>query len=195
MSDRKNSTNETLLSFVQRIEKLEVEKAEIAADVREVKSEAKFAGFDVKVINALLRERKMTEAERQEHLALLETYRAAVGMLDGTPLSEAARRRLMGEESKPEQPAAPRPDGDGENGSDRSDEVPTPTPAIDTAAIDAARDAGKQAARDGKRVVDNPYVAGDPRRAAWDEGWCAQTGSDGMEVPEAWRRRKKPKGE
>jgi len=54
-----------------------------------------------------------------------------------------------------------------------------------------------QAAREGKRVIDNPYVAGDPRRALWDEGWCAQTGSDGMEIPAAWRRKekKKPKGD
>ena len=32
-----------------------------------------------------------------------------------------------------------------------------------------------------------------PRRAAWDEGWCAETGSDGMDIPEAWRRSKEKK--
>ena len=47
--------------------------------------------------------------------------------------------------------------------------------------------------RDGKRVIDNPYVAGDPRRAAWDEGWCTEAGSDGMDVPAAWQRTKPKK--
>jgi hypothetical protein len=45
-------------------------------------------------------------------------------------------------------------------------------------------------------VFKNPYVAGDPRRAYWDEGWCEEVGSDGMDVPDAWRRKpNKPAGE
>jgi hypothetical protein len=73
--------------------------------------------------------------------------------------------------------------------------VPEPEqPAID---VEAARKAGRDAAKAGAKIIDNPFVAGDPRRAAWDEGWCAETGSDGMEIPEAWRRssaKKKRKG-
>lgn len=171
-----------LLGIVERIEELEAEKAEIAAQISDEKKGAKSAGFDVKAINELLRERRMSKAEREERWAILETYRAAVGMLDGTPLSESARRRLSGEEPKPETPDA----------SDTDETPAAPPPPLD---LDAAREAGRAAARDGKRILDNPFVAGDPRRAAWDEGWCAYTGSDGMEVPPAWRRKKPGKGD
>ncbi|WP_039853188.1 hypothetical protein [Magnetospirillum fulvum] len=51
---------------------------------------------------------------------------------------------------------------------------------------------GRQAAETGKPVSANPFPAGDPRRAAWDEEWCRAAGSDGMEIPEAFRRKKKP---
>jgi hypothetical protein len=61
--------------------------------------------------------------------------------------------------------------------------------------IAAARAEGSAAAAAGERVFANPYVAGDPRRAAWDEGWCVRKGSDGMEIPDAFRRKKKPAGE
>ncbi|WP_322997473.1 hypothetical protein [Castellaniella sp.] len=57
--------------------------------------------------------------------------------------------------------------------------------------MEAARQQGEQDSRDGKRIIDNPFVAGDPRRAAWDEGHCKARGSDGMDIPEAWRRKSK----
>ncbi len=55
-----------------------------------------------------------------------------------------------------------------------------------------ARQEGRAAAAAGKRVYDNPYPAGDPCRAAWDEGWCEARKSHGMETPEAYKRRKPP---
>lgn len=70
---------------------------------------------------------------------------------------------------------------------------PAPEPEPDSTRTTAeAREEGAQAHRDGARIIDNPYTAGDPRRASWDEGFCAASGSDGMDIPEAWRR--KPKG-
>jgi uncharacterized protein (UPF0335 family) len=59
--------------------------------------------------------------------------------------------------------------------------------------IDDAREMGRVAAQTGKPVTDNPFPARDPRRAAFDEEWCKAAGSDGMEIPEAWRRNAKKK--
>ena len=176
-----------LPGFVERIEKLEDERRLIAAEIASVKAEAKTAGFDVKVIKAILAERRLSAYERQEYATLLELYRAALGMLDGTPLGEAARKRLMGDRKPP-------PSGsDGQTPS----AIPEPEPEQPAIDIEAARKAGHDAAKAGTKIIDNPFVAGDPRRAAWDEGWCAETGSDGMEIPGAWRRssaKKKSKG-
>lgn len=165
-----------LANFLESIERLEEQKRQIAEAIRDKKAEARKAGFDTKAMNQMLRERRMDQAERSEFQAICETYRAALGMLGGTPLGDYARRRLAGQ-AEPEAPeTAATPD----------------SPPADT---EAAREAGRQAAREGKRVIDNPFVAGDPRRAAWDEGWCAQSGTDGMEIPEAWRRKPKKKPE
>lgn len=171
------STGALLRSFLERVERLEEERKQLADDIRDVKSEARAAGFDLKVFNQMLRERRMDRLERIEFEALCQVYRAALGMLDGTPLGDAARKRLMGE---PESAAPP--------AEDARQAIPNPEPTID---LEGAHEAGRLAAREGKRIIDNPYIAGDPRRAAWDEGWCAETGTDGMEVPEAWRRKSK----
>jgi hypothetical protein len=55
-----------------------------------------------------------------------------------------------------------------------------------------ARKEGREAAAAGKRVYYNPYPAGDPCRAAWDEGWCESRKSTGMDTPAAYARRSKP---
>lgn len=91
-----SSASARLLSFVERIERIEEERRALAGDVKDIKSEAKSAGFDIKVVTQMLRERRMSDADRQEWAALCETYRAALGMLDGTPLGESARRRMAG---------------------------------------------------------------------------------------------------
>lgn len=70
---------------------------------------------------------------------------------------------------------------------------PPPNRPPPEASIDDARAMGRKAAEEGKPVSTNPFAAGDPRRAAWDEEWCRAAGSDGMEIPEAFRRKKKPK--
>jgi uncharacterized protein (UPF0335 family) len=69
-----------LRSFLDRIERLEEEKAGLTADIREVYAEAKGSGFDTKVMRQIVRLRKMDSADRQEQEALLEVYRRAIGL-------------------------------------------------------------------------------------------------------------------
>lgn len=71
---------ERLRAFVERIERLEEEKAALAADIREVYAEAKGAGFDGKTLRQVIRLRKLESNERQEQEALLELYLRALGM-------------------------------------------------------------------------------------------------------------------
>lgn len=69
-----------LRGFIDRIEKLEEEKAAIGADVKEVYAESKALGFDPKIIRKVISIRKSDEAKRQEEQAVLDTYLAALGM-------------------------------------------------------------------------------------------------------------------
>ncbi len=80
-----------LKSFIERIERLEEEKRALAEDVKEIYSEAKGAGFDVKIIRQIVRIRKMDEDDRDEAEALLDTYLRAIGMKP-----ERAGRRAAG---------------------------------------------------------------------------------------------------
>ena len=69
-----------LRAYIERIERLEEEKAALAADVREVFAEAKGNGFDVKIMRQVLRLRKMDGDDRAEEEALLDIYTRAIGM-------------------------------------------------------------------------------------------------------------------
>jgi len=69
-----------LRSFLERIERLEEEKAGLTADIREIYAEAKGSGFDTKVMRQIVRLRKMDSADRQEQEALLDVYRRAIGL-------------------------------------------------------------------------------------------------------------------
>jgi len=71
---------ERLRSFIERIERLEEEKAALAADVREVYGEAKSTGFDVKIMRQVIRLRKMDRDDRQEQEHLLDLYKQALGI-------------------------------------------------------------------------------------------------------------------
>lgn len=70
-----------LKSVIARVEKLEEEKASIAADIRDVFAEAKGSGFDTKAIRQILKIRKMEPQEREEQETVLDTYLHALGML------------------------------------------------------------------------------------------------------------------
>jgi len=69
-----------LKSVIERVERLEEEKAALAADIREVYSEAKGNGFDTKIIRQVVRLRKLDRADRQEQEAILDLYLSALGM-------------------------------------------------------------------------------------------------------------------
>lgn len=69
---------ERLRSLIERIERLEEEKNEIAGDIREVFAEAKSSGFDVKAMRAVLKLRKMNALDRDEQEAMIEIYRKAL---------------------------------------------------------------------------------------------------------------------
>jgi len=84
---------ELLRSYVARIERLEDEKRSLAEDIREVYTEAKDDGFDIKIVRQVVKLRRMSADERSEREMLLDTYMAALGMLADTPLGEAALRR------------------------------------------------------------------------------------------------------
>jgi len=71
-----------LRAFIERIERLEEEKAALAADLKEVYAEAKGTGFDPKIMRKVIRLRKMDAADRQEEDLVLDTYLHALGMLD-----------------------------------------------------------------------------------------------------------------
>lgn len=69
-----------LKSIIERIERLEEEKAGIAGDISDVYAEAKGNGFDVKVLRSIIRLRKKDHDERQEEEAILSLYLSALGM-------------------------------------------------------------------------------------------------------------------
>ena len=71
---------ERLKSFIERIERLEEEKAALGADIREVYAEAKGTGFDAKIMRQVLKLRKMEVNDRQEQEHLLDLYLRALGM-------------------------------------------------------------------------------------------------------------------
>ena len=80
MTETGGIAGDRLRSFVERIERLEEEKAALAADIREVYSEAKGTGFDVKILRQVVRLRKMEESERQEQEEILDLYKRALNM-------------------------------------------------------------------------------------------------------------------
>ena len=81
MADRGGVAGERLKSFIERIERLEEEKRALSADIKEVYSEAKGAGFDIKIIRELIKIRRMDEDDLDEREALLDTYKRALGMM------------------------------------------------------------------------------------------------------------------
>lgn len=70
-----------LKTIIERIERLEEDKAAVSADLKEVFAEAKGEGFDVKILRKVIRLRKQDKAKRQEEEALLDLYLSAIGGL------------------------------------------------------------------------------------------------------------------
>ena len=76
----KRAHNRALLQFFERIERLEEEKKSLADDIKDVFAEAKANGYDTKIMRFVLKLRKMETHTRQEWDALVDTYRAEVGL-------------------------------------------------------------------------------------------------------------------
>ena len=77
-----NATAQTRLkTIIERVERLEEEKAEVMAHIKDVFAEAKGEGFDVKVLRKVIRMRKQDTAKRQEEEALIDLYLSAIGGL------------------------------------------------------------------------------------------------------------------
>lgn len=81
MSNHGGVAADQLKAFVERIERLEEEKSAISDDIKDIYSEAKGNGYDVKVLRQVVRLRKQDNNERQEMEALLDLYMHALGMV------------------------------------------------------------------------------------------------------------------
>ena len=68
-----------LKSFIERIERLEEDKAAVSNDMKEVFAEAKGEGFDVKIVRKVIRLRKQDKVKREEEAALIDLYLSAIG--------------------------------------------------------------------------------------------------------------------
>ncbi len=77
-----NVSAEQLRLFIERIERLEEEKKGIADDIKDVYAESKGQGYDVKTMRSIIKLRKMERDARMEQEALLDTYKAALGLAD-----------------------------------------------------------------------------------------------------------------
>ena len=78
-------TNNQLQSIIDRIERMEVEKAAVAEDIKQIYLEAKGNGFDTKTIRKVIALRKKTAQEREAERLMLEIY---LGQLSDTPLGQ-----------------------------------------------------------------------------------------------------------
>jgi uncharacterized protein (UPF0335 family) len=86
------STANQLRSFIERLERLEEDKAIISQDIKEVFAEAKATGFDTKIIKTVLKIRKMDEQKRLEAEAILETYCHALGIDSVSDISKSLQK-------------------------------------------------------------------------------------------------------
>jgi len=80
MSDVGGVAADRLKSFIERIERLEEEKKSLTDDIREVYSETKGSGFDIKVIRQIIRIRKLDAADRREMEEVMTIYLRALDM-------------------------------------------------------------------------------------------------------------------
>lgn len=75
-----SATDDQLRLFIERIERLEEEKKGISDDIRDTYNESKSQGYDPKIMREIVRLRAMQPHDRAERDAILEVYRAAIGL-------------------------------------------------------------------------------------------------------------------
>jgi uncharacterized protein (UPF0335 family) len=80
MADAPSIAGDRLRQLIEKIERLEDEKREVAEQIKEVFAESKGEGYDIKAMRQLLKLRRMKPHDRSEQEELLELYKAAVGM-------------------------------------------------------------------------------------------------------------------
>jgi uncharacterized protein (UPF0335 family) len=80
MSALQQTTQAQLRSIIERVERLEEEKKALSADIKDIFSEAKAVGFDVKALRRIISLRKKDKNERLEEEAILQLYMSALGM-------------------------------------------------------------------------------------------------------------------
>ncbi len=206
-------SHDGLLGYIERVESLLIERAGVGDEIKAVKAEAKAAGIDVKSMARMIKLRALGVEDRQYIQAVDDGYKAILGMLDGTPLGTAAVQRFEQARQSRNGTATAKPAGASSGTASGSgvaysaftgsasapadqaeapasssvgaEKTPAPDQPKDTPSV--AREKGREAGKNGKGVLENPYPARDPCRAAWEEGWCQTSGLTGMEVPSAWR--------
>ncbi|WP_375458981.1 DUF2312 domain-containing protein [uncultured Enterovirga sp.] len=90
MADEIGVAGHRVRSFVERIEQLELEMAELNEGKKEVFSEAKGEGFDVKILREIIKLRKLDKDERDEQETLLDVYMRAMETAEPEPVAKAA---------------------------------------------------------------------------------------------------------
>ena len=79
-----------LRTIIERLERLEEDKAAVMEDMKEVFAEAKGEGFDVKVLKEIIKIRKQDKDERDEHETLLDVYMRAMETAEPEEVKQAA---------------------------------------------------------------------------------------------------------
>ena len=79
-NDPYSITADELKQFIERVEQLQAEQKDLAEQIREVMAEAKGRGYDTKILRKVIAERKKKPDQRAEEEAVLEVYKAALGM-------------------------------------------------------------------------------------------------------------------
>ena len=184
VSDVGGIAGDRLKSFIERAERLEEEKRALAADLKEVFTEARGAGFDVKIMRKIIAERRRDKDAVDEEQTLLDVYRRALGMLADLPLGEsavaAARKKpkgtLRAEVRAKFEDAGFAGDGSAGNPFHLADEPgPKSSPESIEFERDPASELGRAAAAAGRAAATNPYPLDAPdNRAIWQEAWVAE---------------------
>jgi uncharacterized protein (UPF0335 family) len=98
MTTLQASAQQQLRQMIESIERLEEEKKSLAGDIRDKYLEAKVLGFDVKILREVIRLRKKSQTEREEHQSLLDVYLHALNMLHEEAQARAAMEKAVASE-------------------------------------------------------------------------------------------------
>jgi hypothetical protein len=193
-----NNTATAFRSGVVHIEDIDAQIDDLKEQIKGLKGERKATlqivqhetGFVPRVTDQIVKERRMDPLVREAFQTQLEIARATMGTLNGTPLGEAARKAY----DKKQDPSDTRTEDPDQEALPGVEDLPKSPAAPTPEELDVAWQTGAKAAKNGKRVTENPYPADQSAlRAQWDSGWCHENGSDGMDIPDALKPKRKKK--